>query len=33
MLTRKFDMRAIFYMITSIAESLKGKKKYGKKKV
>lgn len=33
MLTRKFNMRAIFYMITSITESLKGKKKYGKKNV
>lgn len=27
MLTKKFNMRAIFYMITSITESLKGKKK------
>lgn len=32
MLTRKFNMRAIFYMITSITESLKGKKKMVKRK-
>lgn len=33
MLIRKFNMRVIFYMIISIIESFKGKKKYGKKKV
>lgn len=32
MLTRKFNMRAIFYMITSITESLKGKKNMVKRK-